>query len=136
MATNTAGTNARSHPIQHVHYFRRTVAYNTAGIATGVSLGTLPAGAQLLQCLTIPKTAFNGTDPSLTVGTVGATYNNIKADGGETTTAAVIGTAASFLTFTQDTEVFIRFINASTTVTPSSAGSATIVLSYVPDNDQ
>ena len=136
MTTNTAGSEARELSFQAVHYFRRTIAYNTTDIATGVSLGVLPAGAQILQNLAIVKTAFNGTDPALTVGTNSSAYNNIKTDGGETTTAAAIATAAAFLTFTQDTEVFIKFENASTTATAASAGSATVVLSYVPNNDQ
>lgn len=134
MPTNTQGRAARQLPFQAVHYLRRTVAYNTTGIATGVSLGWLPSGAQLLQCMTIIKTAFNGSAPALTVGTVSTAYSNIKGDTGETTTNAVIGTAANYLSFTQDTQVFIKFVNGATTA--ASAGSATVVLSYVPNNDQ
>lgn len=134
MTTNIAGGEGREYPQQMVHYFRRNVAYNTSGIGSGITLGILPIGAQILQCLTIVKTAFNGSAPALTVGTNSTSFNNIKADGGETTTNAVIGTAASFLSFTRDTEVKVKFANGATTA--ASAGAATVVLSYVPNNDR
>lgn len=134
MTTGVAGSVARELPFQAIHYLRRTVAYNTSGIGSGVSLGVLPAGAQIIQNLTAPKTAFNGTTPALTVGTNSTSYNNIKADGGETTTNAIVDTKGAILAFTQDTEVFIKFANGATTA--ASAGSATIVLAFVPDNDQ
>lgn len=135
MATNTAGSTAREYPQQMVHYMRRTVNHDTPSIRTAgaVKLGTLPAGAQILQCLRISKVAFDGTGPTLSVGTNASSYNNIDNGGTEATTAAVISTVAAFLSFTQDTDVYI-LLDESTT-TPSTAGQAVIVLSYVPDND-
>lgn len=134
MTTNVAGSEAREYPQQMVHYMRRTVNWNTDNIRTAnsVRLGTLPAGAQILQCLMIPKTAFDGTGPTLSVGTDNDN-NNIMDGGGEATTAAIIDTVAAFLSFTQDSDVYI-LLDESTT-TPSTEGQAVIVLSFVPDND-
>lgn len=138
MATNTAGTNAREYPQQMVHYLRRTVNYNTAGVATGVSLGTLPAGAQVLKNNVIVKTAFNGSSGTLTVGTNSTDYNNVHSGMTQTQMAATqnyVGTAGAVgVTLTQDAEVFVKFVAGATTA--PTAGSAIVVLSYVPDNDQ
>jgi hypothetical protein len=135
MATNTAGGEGRELAFQAVHYLRRTVNWNTTGIRTAntVKLGTLPAGAQILQSLMIPKVAFDGTGPTLSVGS-DSDNNNIMDGGGEASTTAIIDTVATFLSFTQDTDVYILLDESVTT--PSTAGQATIVLSYVPDNDQ
>jgi hypothetical protein len=46
------------------------VAYNATGIASGVSMGFQPAGAQILRTGVKIKTAFNAaTSNVLTVGT-------------------------------------------------------------------
>jgi hypothetical protein len=134
MATNTAGGEGRELGFQAVHYMRRTVNWNTTGIRTAntVKLGTLPAGAQILQNMRVTKVAFDGTGPTLSVGT-DSDNNNIDVGGEEATTSAVISTVATFLSFTQDTDVYI-LLDESTT-TPSTEGQAVIVLSFVPDND-
>lgn len=135
MVTNTAGTTARELAFQAVHYLRRTVTFANAD--GNYSLGTIPSGAQLLANLTAIKTAFNGSGVALSIGTNATDYNNLDAfttgASASTTVANVVATAA-MLSFTQDTEVFIK-IAAGATTAPT-AGSATVVLTYVPDNDQ
>jgi hypothetical protein len=63
-----------------VHYLRKEVNYNDPGIAAGVAIGRLPAGAQITQALARVRTGFNaGTTNVLTVGTNPANYDNIFA---------------------------------------------------------
>jgi len=138
MATNTVGGKGREFHTQQVHYLRRTINWNTAGVATGASLGFLPAGAQVIQSNVIVKTAWNGSAATLTVGTNSSSYNNIHSGMTQTQTALTVnyvGTAGAVgVTLTQDTEVFVKVVNGATTA--PSAGQAICILSYAPNNDQ
>ena len=136
MVTNTAGTTARELAFQAVHYLRRTVAFDTTGTSTGVSLGWLPSGAQILKNNIVVKTAFGGSGSTITVGTNSADYDNIHVltTQDSETTANYVGTARAVLAITQDVEVFIKVVDGTTTA--PTAGSAVVVLSFVPDNDQ
>lgn len=86
----------RVHEQNVVHAISRTVNYNDTGIASGIVMGTVPAGALLLRAGGVIETAFNaattnvltigrGTDPgyddlatssTFTEGTPGAYYSN------------------------------------------------------------
>ena len=135
MATNTAGTTARELPFQAVNYLRRTVTFADQG--TNVKLGTLPAGAQFLQSNVIVKTAFNGSSVILTVGTNSTSYNNIHSGLTQTDMATTVNYAATAtavgVTLTQDADVYIK-ITAGATTAPT-AGSAIVILPFIPDND-
>jgi hypothetical protein len=137
MTTNTAGSSAREYPMQMVHYLRRTVTYATSSISTGVKLGTLPKGGKILQDNVIVETAFNGSSGTLTVGTNSTSFDNIHSSLTQTQMAATVNyvaTACGVLTFTQDTDVYIKFTAGATTA--PTAGQATVILRYVPNNDQ
>lgn len=81
MATGTLGTNARQDPRQVLNTLKKTVNYNDPGIATGVAFDNpLPQNAFIENVLVEVVVAFNAvTTNVLTVGTVGAAYNNIVA---------------------------------------------------------
>jgi hypothetical protein len=84
MTTNTAQVlpPARQDPRQVVNTLKKTVNWNDAGIADGVAFdNALPMGAVIIDLLVEIVTAFDGTTPSLTAGTVGTAYNNILAAG-------------------------------------------------------
>ena len=137
MATGVAGHQARDLVTQQVHYLRKTVAYNTDGIGTGVKMShPVPAGAHILAAYARISTGFNSAGTNrLVVGTNSTSFNNIMTS---TTAAAsttggkqsVIGGA---LSFTQATDVFIKYTAA--TGTAATAGVATITVAYVPNND-
>jgi hypothetical protein len=136
MATNTAGTSARQLPFQAVHYLRRTITFANTGAS---KLGTLPAGAQIMQNNVIVKTAWNGSAATLTVGTNATSYNNIQAGMTQTQMAATVNYVSSTsklvgLTFANDVDVYINVANGATTA--PSAGVALVIMSYVPNNDQ
>jgi len=83
MPTNTVGVQARQDPRQVVNTLKKTVNYNDANIATGVAFENyLPQSAFITDVKVEVVTAFNAaTTNVLTVGTVGAAYNNIVAAG-------------------------------------------------------
>lgn len=83
MTTNTAQSlpPVRQNPRQVINYLRKVVNYNDVGIGSGVAFeGSLPHGAFITDILVEVITAFNAaTTNVLTVGTNGASYNNIVA---------------------------------------------------------
>lgn len=137
MATGTAGTTARAFHTQQVHYLRKSVAFNTADIATGVKVGTLPAGAKVVDAVTHVTTVFNAaTTNVLTAGTNSTAYDNIvgAADVTEGTVggyrAAIVTAGAQ--TLSADTVVYARYTQSGAAAT---TGAATIMVMYVLDND-
>lgn len=131
MATNTAGSTARDFTMQMVHYLRKTVVF---GDGT-VTVGTIPAGAVLLkdQSSVLVSEAFNaGTTNTLHVGT--------SADEDAYASALALGAIAQvgFDEFSAanvvsaDTVITAKYNQSGTA---PSAGSAEIVVAYIPDND-
>lgn len=83
MPTGTVGVAARQDPRQVSNTLKKTINFNDAKISAGVAFDNyLPQAAFLLMVLTEIVTAFNaGTTNVLTIGTVGAAFNNIVAAG-------------------------------------------------------
>lgn len=127
----------RSTVTQQLPYFRAAVAYNTPNIDTAgkVPLGTLPAGAIVTGMLVKISTVFNAaTTNVLTVGTaeddaaiLGATdIDELEAD-----------TTVTFTAYGYKVDVATPlFIKYEQTGTAATAGAATVILFYVPDNDR
>jgi hypothetical protein len=138
MTTGTPGSTARKNALQLVHYLRIGVNFNDQGIASGVGKQWLPAGALITGTDVHIGTAFNAaTTNVLTVGTNATAYNNIAAAGDVDETAVALtkgikptGTALGPLA--ADTQVFVMYTQSGTAAT---SGAATIVISYVPNND-
>ena len=135
-----AATTPRVFHTQQVHYIRKTVNYNDTNIATGVYIGTLPAGAQILPfASTISiRTVFNAaTTNNLLVGTTAA-GNDIVA-----TADAAAGTAGikTFVLATvttggyrsADTDLFVTYTQTGAVAT---AGVGTITVAFTVDNDR
>lgn len=82
MTTGVLGTAARQDPRQVVNTLKKTINWNdnAAGVAAAFA-NYLPQGAFITRVLVEVVTTFNGTTPSLVVGTVGAAYNNMVAAG-------------------------------------------------------
>jgi hypothetical protein len=116
-----------------VHYLRRQVAYNSTAThsVTRYTMGKIPTGAQIVYCLGTIKTGFSATGTrALTVGSNGTTANNILTTITEETATAVMPLIGAKLTFSADTEVFVKL---TTTGTAAAAGLAEIVLAFVPE---
>lgn len=129
---------ARQSQFQQIHYLRFTVNYNDVGVAAGEPFkAALPAGAKIVDVKAFVTTAFNAaTTNVITVGTNATTYNNIVASGTITpgTLGAYAGVLATYgaLTFATDATPFVTYTQTGTAAT---AGSAIIVIQYVPNND-
>lgn len=131
MATGTRGTTARQYHQTMVHYLRKTIAFGDGTVTVGI----IPAGALILKNLSSVNvtTAFNaGTTNTLHVGTA--------ADDDLYATALALGAVAQvdFDEFTAS-----NLVTADTTIeatynqsgTAPSAGSAEIIVAFIPDND-
>lgn len=121
---------ARVLHMQQTHFFRKRVNYNDPGIAAGVLLGTLPAGALLTDLNVRCNTAFNaGTTNALNVGTT-AGGTQIFTDAA---TAGARKPTIPNISFAADTDLFVAYAQ---TGTAASAGQADICIEYAPNIDQ
>lgn len=138
MTTNTLGSTARQNSAQLVHYLRFAVNFNDPGIASGIGKQFLPKGAIIKDTSVYVGAAFNAaTTNVLTVGTNAASFNNIVAgaDVDETTIAITNGikpTGTALGPLAADTQVFVTYTQTGTAAT---AGSAVVVIQYIPNND-
>lgn len=120
-----------------VHYLRGSISFDSTGASTGVLIGTLPAGAHVLQTSVNVKTAFDaGSTNVLVVGTNSSSYNDLM--GTATVTEGTPGYYASapvaaITKPTADLPVYAKYTQTGTAAT---AGAAEIVVTYVPDNAQ
>jgi hypothetical protein len=138
MTTGIAGSSARQLNQQQTHYLRFSVGYSDPGIAAGAGKQWLPKGALILRTSIHVGTAFNaGTTNVLTVGINNPSYDNIvaAADVAETATGLtqnVKPTGTALGPLASDAQVFALFAQTGTS---ASAGQATVVIEYVPNND-
>lgn len=126
------GSTARQTHYQDVHFLRASVAL--ADLGSAVRIGTLPAGARVLNTEVFIETAFNaGTTNVFDVGfagTIGAfmpTGTALAGATGQKTSkpSALNGVIAA------DTDVIVTY---SQTGTAATTGLATIILTYSPNN--
>jgi len=121
---------ARQLHTQQTHYFRKRVNFNDSGIAGGVPLGTIPAGALIVSQTVDVPTAFNaGTTNALNVGTT-ATGTEVFTDAA---TAGRRQPTIAALRFANDTVLYASYASSGTA---ASAGIADIIIGYVPNNDK
>lgn len=134
-----AGTNARLTQYQFHHTFRKTVNFNDTGIATGVKVGTIPAGAQITSSAVNIVTAFNAvTTNVLTAGINASSYNNCVAAGDvdETAVALTNGikpTGTALVPLAADSDLYVMYTQTGTAAT---TGQAVVIVTYLPNNDQ
>jgi hypothetical protein len=143
--------------VQAVHYCRVTVNYNDPNIKTGQWFCTLPKSAYILSLDAQVTTAFNAaTTNVLTFGATSASSNEIIADGGSgsttnisnSTTTIAVGmyhlTAAAGIGLTVTSNATYQtalnggvpiYAKYTQTGTAATTGSITLILSYIPNND-
>lgn len=117
---------------QVVHYLRYELAFNTPGATAGVQIGTLPAGAQVVDITVNVKTAFNaGTTNPVTIGTT-ATGEEIG-----TSAAVIAGTIGGKRLTTglnvqpaSDQPVYVSYIPTGTAAT---TGLMTVYVGFIPN---
>lgn len=131
-----AKPTAREYHTQQVHYLRKTVNFNDVGIATGVYMGTLPAGAQIVDIVVNVVTAFNAVSSNvLTVGTNSTSFDDIVAAANvdESSATGQRVTTGLGLELAADADVYAKYTQSGTA---ANAGQAVIVIAYVPNNDR
>lgn len=138
MATNTQGRPARELATQQTNYMRKTVSFDTPGIASGVPFSNwLPKGAQILRAVVVIQTVFNATTTNvLTVGQNATSYNDIVASGDVDETvlgATTVLTGAKLNALSAYAQPYIKYTQ---TGTAASTGKACVVIEYAPNNDE
>jgi hypothetical protein len=131
MATGVLGTPARQDPRQVSNTLKKIINWNDAASGVAVPMANyLPQGAYILLCSVEVVTIFNGTTPTVTVGTNPTTYNNIVAAADVTWTAtgvtAVVRGLGRSLTAAADV---LPYVTWNATGSPS-AGQAIVVIEF------
>jgi hypothetical protein len=130
MATGTAATTAREYHSQQVHYLRKRIS-GASGNAL-YTLGTLPAGANILRISTAVRVVFSGGVPTISFGPSGTPAGYFAANG---TPATTIGRNAVTLiagaTLFPDADTVIT---ATVAGTPT-AGTLDVEVEFTVDND-
>lgn len=127
----------RQYHSQQVHYLRRTVTYaDTSG--TQFEIGAIPAGSVVIGTTVCVTTAFNaGTTNVLIVGTSGDDDALVDASGvteGSIGVARVApATLGGLLSASASTVIYSKYTQSGTAAT---AGSAEVIVEYIPDNDR
>lgn len=130
MPTNTAGTSARQISTQQTHYLRKRIL-GSGGNAT-YTIGTLPAGANILRITSLNRVVFSGGTPTISVGTSasGAAYVTLAANG--ITTA---GRGVMTLVATGSLGVDVDTVVTATTAGTPTAGTIDVEVEYTVNND-
>jgi hypothetical protein len=131
MATNVLGTAARQDPRQVSNTLKKTINWNDAATGVAVPMANyLPMGAYIMLCSVEVVTIFNGTTPTITVGTNAGSWNNIVAAADVTWTAtgvtAVVRGLGRSLTAAGDV---LPMVTWNATGAPS-AGQAIVVIEF------
>ena len=135
MATNTAGSVARELGFQAVHYLRANVNYSDDAGAS-VSLGTVPAGS-----IIIPNASGAFVTTAFAADTTAQTMN-IGVEGGDVDSlaTALVLTTAGQIELDVETAIYVTvdtpLAAALTAGTAPTAGSAEVIICYIPDNDK
>lgn len=133
MPTGTAGTAARNVMSPVVQTINTSLAYNTTGAATGILVGTLPAGAMLTGWAVHVTTAFNaGSTNPIAIGTTGTGTDVVPAASITSGTAGVYGTkiigSGARGRLAADTAIYVNYIP---TGTAASTGAAVVAIEYI-----
>lgn len=114
-----------------VHCLRCDVAYNTAGLSSGLQFGSIPANSFVIAVAVDVTTAFNAVSTNvLTIGTDASSANQIWDASALAETAGsqlVVPIAAFTAARTARTDLFIKYAQTGTAAT---AGAATVVVLY------
>lgn len=113
------------------HVLRKSVAYNTTDIATGVSMGKIPNGALITAVKVLIETVFNAaTTNVLTVGKLGTLNAYLQAGDVDETAAAFTVVTARAAKLSAETEILVTYTQSGTAAT---TGAATVIVEYVLD---
>jgi len=133
MATGTAGSAARDLNLQMVHYLRKSIAYTDNG--STVTVGTIPAGSLLIKSISgvSVNVAFDGNSSNvLDIGPSTDSGTNLWMTSGSLATIALVPLDEA-VTMLVASDTIVQALVTSTA--SASAGTAEIIICYIPDND-
>jgi hypothetical protein len=133
MATGTAGSAARDLNLQMVHYLRKSITYADNG--TTVTVGTIPAGSVLVKPISgvSVSVAFDGNATNtLDIGPSTDTGTNLWMTVGALGSIAFVPLDEA-VTNTVSVDTIVQAAVVSTA--SASAGTAEIIICFIPDND-
>lgn len=125
-------TPARKTQLPVVHQISRTFTYADAGLAAGLEVGVLPAGAVLDKTMVQTTTAWNGTvSVAASVGTTLTGTDLINGSDVRTAAARVdtVVPIAKAGPLAADTPIYASFAFGGTAGT---AGVTTVIVTYIP----
>jgi len=138
MATGTLGSSARDYPARS---YQLVAGIGTGGQAfvaggsVGFKLGTIPAGSGILRASTVIGTVFNGTTPTVGLGTTSAGVDLAALAGGPITTLgsnAVTLAAAAAQYRSADTDIYVTWGSGA----GNNAGQGLVVVEYAVSGGQ
>ncbi len=123
---------ARKSQYQVIHEISRTFSYTDAGLAGGIPIGTLPAGACIDKVTVLTTTAWNGTvSVALSVGNTATGTQYINATDVRTAPARVDTVAPIAVAGPLAADTII-YGSVALGGTAGSAGSTTVIMSFTP----
>lgn len=121
---------------QQIVYFRVTVNFNDANIASGVQFGMIPQNSEIVDVQVDVVTAFNAvTTNVLTIGTTSNANELVSGADVDETTVGVTKVTRGYgrsLTSAGDTGLWAKYTQTGTAAT---AGQATFTIAYIQPND-
>lgn len=124
--------NVTEGPVSWVpHVLRSPMAFNTAGIASGVSIGAVPSGAIITAVEVLVTTVFNAaTTNVLVVGTAATADLYLAAADMSETALGLTRYSGKAALLAANTEIFVKFTETGTAAT---TGAAVVMVHYVLD---
>lgn len=124
---------ARVYSANVLHSIRGRINFDSAGAATGIEIGTIPAGSFVMAATVHVITAFNAATTNVLVVGTAADDDGFAVAGGTLAGATGVKTgllgAQSGDTLTADTPVVVKYTQTGTAAT---AGAAQVVVSFYP----
>ena len=126
--------NARQTHLQVTHNIRAAIAYGDAALTAGKRVGTIPKGCRIVSAHLIVETAFNaGTTNPISAGVTALGTDFFNASAGQTPAfnTTTMTNTISALASAADQDIYVSYVPTGTAAT---AGSAVLIVNYVPDN--
>lgn len=127
---------ARKIHTQQTHFLRKRINFNTAGIAGGVVIGTVPKNSVIADVRARVNTIFNAATTNVII--VGLTQGGSELVAGGTIVPGVVGGYAGVTLLAtgaqvaNDTDVWVSYTQTGAAAT---TGQADIVVEFIPDMD-
>jgi hypothetical protein len=128
-----AGSTARVYPQQMVHFLRKSIAYTDNG--STLDIGTIPAGSLLIKPMSgvSVNVAFDGNSSNvLDIGPSTDSGTNLWMTSGSLASIAFVALDEA-VTMLVSSDTLVQCLVTSTA--SAAAGTAEVIICYIPDID-